>query len=34
MLPVGSIFFPLIVVPFKCGFLNVETDLTVQKLVY
>ena len=33
-LPVGSIFFPLTVAPFQNGILNVETDSTVQKLVY
>ena len=34
MLPIGSIFFPLIVVPIKRGFLIVETNDIFQKLVY
>ena len=34
MLPLGTIFFPLIVAPLKCVFLNEETDSTDQKLVY
>ena len=28
----GSIFFPLIVAPFRCDFLYVETYSTVQNL--
>ena len=34
MLPMGSIFFPLIVALFKTSFLNMETDSKVQELVY
>ena len=34
MLPIGSIFFPLIVAPFKSGFFYVETYSTFQKLVF
>ena len=34
MLPMGSIFFPLIVAPFKCGFCYVETYSTIQKLIF
>ena len=34
MLPIGSIFFPLIVAPFKTCFLYLEIYLTFQKLVY
>ena len=36
MLPIemGSIFFPIIVAPFRCGFLYLETYSTVQKLIF
>ena len=30
----GSIFFPLIVAPFRWGFLNIEPFSTVQKLIF
>ena len=30
----GSIFFPLIVAPFRWGFLNIETFSTIQKLIF
>ena len=32
--PMGSIFFPLIVAPFKTGFRYVETYSTIQKLIF
>ena len=34
MLPMGSIFFPLIVAPFRRGFLYVETYSIVQIYVF
>ena len=34
MLPMGSIFFPLIVAPFKSWILNIETYSTIQKLIF
>ena len=34
MLPIGSIFFPLIVAHFKTGFLFVEIYSTIKKWFY
>ena len=34
MLPKGSISFTLMLAPLRCGFLDVETYSTVQKLAY
>ena len=34
MLPIGGIFFPLIVAPFKTSFIKLETYSIVQKLIF